>query len=351
MWKQIFRLQKHFKPITAVSIRCDEKVFVTASKDESVGVYYFDSKDFKYLRAHSSSVTDVAFSSNGDVFASTDYEGSIILWSSNNLEKKTKITQNNKSPITGISWSESYENFVVGFQQSAIIWSINNLEPYFTISNLQGNVRSLQWHDNLIAIAGDFSNILIFDYRSGTIVQSFQGKKFNCVSFNNDGTFLAGSEYDKIKIWDLRNCSNLNTLYEHSDLITKIGFNPKTNDILSISKNGTSRIWNVFSEEPMRSFHHKKAVNGFCWYPKSYGFITVGDEKKIRGYKYKFPDEIDFGGEEFMSSIYQMQRTLGNITKTMKSLDERLILQEERVMRLKDTNLRITKAYKKSLEK
>lgn len=357
MWKVSFQLRRHKDKINAVSMSHDEVYIATASSDAMVGIYNSVRQKQIFLGGQKAPITDVAFSPSDNILASSCFDGAISLWNVEAGERIRELKQHQK-PARCVRWSPDGQYLISGsHDRTSVIWSAVDGTRVQILPPLGGWVKTIDWSEDLIAIAGASKTALLVDARLGKVVQTLDTEStsdINTVSFHRSGTTLAGAGFDRnIRIWDLRRSEISRVQEAHSDVITGIAFNRNSDDLLTVAADGIARIWNYRTFDILSAFRqHDGPVNACCWMPQTLGFITVGDDLKICGFEYEDEQtrDEDCDGGDLLNALNRIQETLENLTSTMKGLDNRLMAQEERVRWLKDNNDPILRAYKKTIE-
>jgi WD40 repeat protein len=180
------------------------------------------------------------------------------------------------------------------------------------------------------------------------ILETESSSNITAVSWHRSGGILAAVGFDRsFRLWDLRITKVMRVQEAHGDIANDIQFHATTDDFLTVGGDGIARIWNLKSQDVISSFHqHEASIRGCCWYPRSQGFVTVGVDRKVCCFDYIPEDENPwFDGGDMMAALGRTQETLANLTSLMKILDDRLMLQEEKVKWLKENDALITKAF------
>lgn len=353
MWKLDYLLKRHSAPINSIDISPDMTCLASASSDRSVGLTNLITRQTTYLQGHMDSVQCVSFSPNAGHLLSCSSDGSAILWNSNKGEKISSFKAHQLT-VRAACWSPDGKFLATASNdQTAAIWSLNRFTRRHVLTGMKGWVRDIKWHDRIIAIGGNDSNVMIFDTRTGKNVQIIStgtSADTTSISFHNSGSCLAAGSYDQfVRIWDLRTGSILQRHAAHSAPITRVAFNPYSDDLISVAKDGVAKLWSLNSASIVATFkHHESGILGACWLPSSRGFATSGEDRRISMYKVEAkpvdPSTLEFDGGDIMGAIDKLQSELLNLTSTMKSLDQRLLLQEERLQWLSDIDEPITRA-------
>lgn len=357
MWKITLQLHRHNDKINAVTVDSKESKIATASTDGTVGLYDTVTQRQLFLAGHGAPVSDAAFSPVAQIIASADANGMVILWDAETGEQTSRVGAHSKTARC-VRWSPDGEYIVTGGQdRTTSIWSANGLSRAGMLPSLGGWVRALDWHENVISVGGNDRNVMLYDVRTNKVAQQIpteSSSDITSLSFHRDGSILAGAGFDRsFRLWDIRASGLARAQEAHAEIVTHLAFNHDTDDLLTAGVDGITRIWNGRACELISSFHeHDGPVNSCCWFPKTRGFLSVGDDLKVIAFE--DGDEtvtVENGdGGDVMNTLRAMQEALSNITDTMKSLDNRLLGQEERVKWLRDNNDPILQAYSRTLD-
>ena len=354
MWKIAYQYRRHLDSINAVDIDATELKIATAGYDNYVGIFDLNTQDMKFLQGHTEKVEDVAFGPDLSIAASVSRDTTCIIWDTK-TSAKLGVLKGHQKTVRCLCWSPDYSQIVTGSNDhNALIWNVEDFSRGKLITGLKGWVRSVQWKDNTIALAGDDKYIHLFDTRSAKIVQTIETKSssdINSISFHHHGSLIAGGGFDQhLSIWDLRNSQLIRKQEAHSQPVTCVRFAPYTDDFLTVGMDGVARIWSLKCPDVISSFgQHEDAITSCCWYKSGKGFVTVGSDRRIIGLEYQegeMEEPITDGGE-IINSLNRMQVALEQIVNTMKTLDDRLMIQEERVKWLKENDAAITRGYQR----
>jgi len=349
MWKVALQVRRHSGAINAVSVSSDEATIATASADKSVGLYSFRSQRQLFLRGHSEAVTDLAFSPTSDVLASSSHDGSWILWNPQ-LASKVHEFRAHQKPIQSLDWSPDGNFIVTGsHDRSSGIWSVSDLTRVQLLHGLKGWIRCVRWHENLIAVGGNDRVVLLFDVRTGKVAQTIETESPSSVislSWHRSGGILGGCGFDRsLRLWDLRTTKLVRCQEAHGDVANDIRFHRASDDFLTVGSDGIARVWSLKSADVVASFRqHEAGIYGCCWYPNSQGFVTGGADRKVCCFDYEGEEHACFDGGDVLAALARTQKALADLTTLMKTLDDRLMLQEERVRWLKANNAPILRA-------
>jgi WD40 repeat protein len=125
------------------------------------------------LHGHTSRVRSVAFSPDGQIFATASDDGSIILWDESTHGPTSDPLKGHMSPVKSIAFSPDGQVLASGGGDEIILW------------DLAGD-------DSLGLLLEDIS----LDYS---------------VAFNQDGSIIAAGSYGEVSVWDLTNNEKINS--------------------------------------------------------------------------------------------------------------------------------------------
>jgi WD40 repeat protein len=169
------------------------------------------------IRGHTSWITDMAFSPDGQAFASSNADGTIMLWDVRSAQEwKPRLTINaGLEIIISLDFSPDGKTLVSG---------------------------------------GTDDQLRLWDTLSGTPVREYTGHENDvyAVAFSPDGTLLAsGSSDGSIKVWDRESAKVVATLRAHSGIVTSLAFVSKGNYLVSTNQDSRLILWNVKDSTPL----------------------------------------------------------------------------------------------------
>ncbi|MFN0015107.1 MAG: WD40 repeat domain-containing protein, partial [Saprospiraceae bacterium] len=263
----------HSDIVRAVCI-CPKNEYLLSSADDST-VRLWELKSGKLIRVfsgHAGSVFSCAISSDRK-FVATAGDSTVKLW---DFETGGELQTFDVISAESVCFSPDGKALVAGCLNcfTSFLW----------------NPSSLTW---------EIAKPDVFTGRIGFLKVS--------LLYKNDKKLLAtGSDDGTTMLWDFETLTpiKLFTVYPH---LLEDGYKPKvsTSNPLSVrsvcftpdgkylvtgSKDGTARLWDIESHSqtiPFRSFEHPKGVNAVCVSPNGRFLVTVGKDKSIRWWDLK----------------------------------------------------------------
>ena len=279
--------------------------------------------------AHQTRTDGLAFSPDGQLLASVGWDERLKL---HRVESGELVyaTEPIGDPMRGVSFSPDGTRLVTAFysggnERGAIVWDVMKGVPLGTLSGHGGRVDcatyspdgqliatgsddqriklwdaetgdelgQLEGHISLvraiafnrdgtrIASGGADSTVRLWDRRTATELVSFRGhtSTVNWLAFDPSGTRIASYGFDGIRVWDATSTPDVLQLTGHKDAVFGLAFHPTGDRVASGSRDGTVRIWDLASGQPIRSLPH--AADAVAWHPGGRLLASSGPDRQV----------------------------------------------------------------------
>jgi WD40 repeat protein len=210
-------------------------------------------------------VESVAFSPDGSMLASADFE-SVILWDASS-GRKVRALENHHGRTTKVAWHPDGAT-VIANGDAIVFWDVATGVERGTIDPGDGfSVERFAFSPDgkTIASAGDDSvDVRLWDAtsRKQRTLLSGHDKAVTALAFSPDGLLLAsGGSDSKIVIWDVATGRKRAVLTRHTDPVTSVAFSSDGKSLVSGSRADMIILWDLSNDEPREFlFGHTNGV-------------------------------------------------------------------------------------------
>ncbi|CAM9961933.1 unnamed protein product, partial [Chrysoparadoxa australica] len=252
-------------------------------------------ESFNQKIGHTESVVSIQFGSDPNTFYSAGSDGRVIKWDLSNLDKLPEIVYQGPYLIRSMDISHDGKWILIVTKDKGIVLvPIEELqsefggvvfdpEPvqsavffpsefkYLTVNengeikikgyeidlpevgkvNSRVNVLTIQPDNNDIYAGLEDGQLLVF----GEDVKQIQGKSpyaINALAISPDQKLLIiGRELGDAIIWDIEKKEIIRTISGHQSAVTDVDFHPTQNTVLTASRDGTVKIWDIFNSKKL----------------------------------------------------------------------------------------------------
>ena len=209
-------------------------------------------KELLFHKAISNVKTPACFSRDNKLiaFTSSDDDATIVLYD-NVKETEIRRIHGHTSCITSLSFSSNGEHLVSSdINHNNKVWETQTGRELLSMAG--GDIAIFSPNDKTIASfdsLGSTNNIYLWDSKNGTLTKTLAGHKstVNSINFSHDSKLLVSCSWDRsIKTWDVLSGENISTYPANSDLVTYAEFSPNGKYILSLPMFGyEEKVWDA----------------------------------------------------------------------------------------------------------
>lgn len=242
-------LKGHGDSVTGLSFSFDGRSLATACADGVVRVFKLDdasSKSFKFLRINLPAgchPTAVAFCDDASslVVASQAFSGSsLYMYGEEKPQATGDSRQQTKLPLPEIKWEQHKVH-----DKKAILTLAGTRATYGTADG-----------STILASSSDGTDIKIWHGKTGKTLGNVDTNqlKNNLATISPNGRFVAAAAFTAdVKVWEIvyskdgavKEVSRVMQLKGHKSAVTWLCFSPNSEQIITASKDGSIRIWNI----------------------------------------------------------------------------------------------------------
>ncbi|KAF8157273.1 WD40-repeat-containing domain protein [Crassisporium funariophilum] len=256
--------------ISSVAFSSDGSRIVSGSIDRSVRVWDASTGEEKHvLNGHTLHVTSVAFSNDGSCIVSGSRDKSVRVWDASTGEEK-HVLYGHTDGVNSVAFSSDGTCIVSGsIDKSVRVWDASTGEEKHVLNGHRSRVRS-------VAFSSDGSRIV-----SGSEDKSV---RVSSVAFSSDGTcIVSGSNDNSVRVWDASTGEEKHVLNGHRSMITSVAFSNDGSRIVSGSRDKSVRVWDASTgEEKHVLYGHTDVVNSVAFSSDGSRIVSGSDDKSVR---------------------------------------------------------------------
>ncbi len=174
-------------------------------------------------------------------------EYKILIW--DNRGVKIKEITAHKLSISGLKFSPDGQQLISASLDGTVkIWDMRG-NLISVVQGIKNPVNAINLSiDGKTLVIGDSGGIIYFYHLDKHALKEIESLKINCASFSfsPDGKYLSLTNYKDTDIY-LLDCKGklVKKLVGHSYLVWETVFTPDNKRLLSVSEDGTARVWNI----------------------------------------------------------------------------------------------------------
>ena len=255
---QVTTLFPHHSTIWSIAFSPDGQTFASGSEDETIKIW--DVRTRKLLRTlsgHSGHVWSIAISPSGQTLASSSGDKTIKIWNLQTGKLLHILTAHSRS-VWSVAFSPNGQSLAAGnFDGIITVWHLGSKSLLHTLSGHSGSNRSVTFSpDGHLLTSGSGKTIKIWNFRTGELLRTLSGhtsQVFSVAISPSGQTLVSGSEDKTIKIWNLGSDELLRTLSGHKGRVVSVDLNPNGQTLASGSEDKTIKIWNLQTGKLLRT--------------------------------------------------------------------------------------------------
>ncbi|KAG2365167.1 hypothetical protein BDR07DRAFT_698407 [Suillus spraguei] len=289
----------HENSMRAVAVFPDQRRMVTASTDKTLRLWDLKTGDvLKKMEGHSDWVWGLAVSRDGQLIASGDWGGEIIIWHGETGESLTQPIKAHSNYINSLDFSPDGTVLASGSFNKTKLWNTKTWQEQADPIGCGDRVDCVRYSPSgeLLAIATSL-NIQIYNSGTRKRVASFKAHTdYNwSLAWTPDGTRLLTCGYDSdhtIREWDTSTWEQVGDPWQgHSNSIFDITFNPAGTLLASASDDNHVRLWQLSDRRTVATFRHSSRVICVTFSVDGKRIFSGGADKMIL--EWAVPDDIN----------------------------------------------------------
>jgi WD40 repeat protein/transcriptional regulator with XRE-family HTH domain len=247
-------------PIWGLAFSPNGQTLVTGSMNGQLKLWNMENGTLLWTTRLATNTHGLAFAPNGDMLATCGGTDMLVrIWS---LQSDSEIQMlAHPSPLCSVAWSPDGRLIASGdFEGRIHIWNVETRQP---ILSMQTQERHNKWiptlafapTGNMLASGSGDGTIKLWEVTSGHLLQTLTGHSnlIHTVIWSPDGCTLASGSRDRIIwLWDVKQKTYRAALQGHTAEIMSLAFTPDGHYLLSGGEDYSLRLWNVMRGQCVR---------------------------------------------------------------------------------------------------
>lgn len=278
--KELDLITGHTSRVSSVCFSPDGNMLASGSYDHTIKLWDRQSSEtVATLSGHTGSINSVAFSPDGNILASGSSDSTVRLWDIHTGEIKKTLTGHKRS-VYSVAFSPDGNTLVSGSRDEFIrFWNVQTGEPIRTIAghvdrvsgviiSPDGEKLASYGYDEKIHVwnakTGEFFMSLIPNSQDGN---SDQERIYSIAFFPDCKTLISGSNDGTIRVWDINKKQIQFTHSGNGRRVYSVTFNPKDRTLVSYGSDNTIGIWDIDTGDLLQSVNgHRVGLVRFAMY-------------------------------------------------------------------------------------
>ncbi|MEL6578686.1 MAG: NB-ARC domain-containing protein, partial [Cyanobacteria bacterium J06621_12] len=227
------------------------------------------------FKGHTGWVVSLDFSPDGKTLASSSCDCTAKLWDVDTGQCLHTLREH-EHEVWSVTFDPDGEMLATGCDDSKVrLWDVNTAKCLKVLQEQVNCVLTVNFDlsGQKLVSGGDDAIIRLWDVETGECLKIFEGHEDGVRSliFSPHSQQLISSSSDRtIRLWDIETGECLKIFEGHTNAILSVTFCSHTNTIASASMDQTIRLWNIETGECLRVFHqHSNWINSVAFSPQS----------------------------------------------------------------------------------
>jgi WD40 repeat protein len=281
-------VMEHKSPLVDASFAPDGRRIVTASEDNTAGVWDAANGDrLAVLEGHSGRVWAAAFSPDGRHVVTASADHTARLWAIAEATPSATILKHD-AVVRTAAFSPDGARVVTGSDDgTARVWDVRTAKQLLILEHAEPvHVAVFNPDGRRILTGSDDAVVRLWDTETGKLVHAFEGHagSIRFGAFSPDGQRAVTTSVDKTaRLWNIET-NQLATVFEgHQALVWRAAFSPDGRRVATASDDNTARIWDALTGRQIAVLEgHSGPVRSAMFTPDGRSLATASTDGTAR---------------------------------------------------------------------
>ena len=280
---------EYFGSVLSVAYSPDGQFFATAEANGRIRLWQVtNGQKISTFKGHTDWVSSVVFSPDGRTLASGSHDATVKLWDIQTRECLKTFQEHTKAVRTVIFSSDGKILASAGDDQTVKLWNISTGKCLKTLKGHSNIIWSLAININgkSLASASDDQTVKLWDIYTGECLKTLDGltRPVRSVVISQNGQILAcGSGDATITLWDISTATYLKSFHGHSSSVMSVAISSDCKILASGSRDATVKIWDISTGECLTTLQgHILGVRSVSFSPEDTTLVSSSDDQTLK---------------------------------------------------------------------
>ncbi|MFO8033741.1 MAG: WD40 repeat domain-containing protein [Candidatus Bipolaricaulota bacterium] len=259
------------------------------------------------LVGHDGTVTDLAFSPDGTLIASSSWDETVRIWNVDTGEQIQTIG-GYESWVRAVDFSPDGKLVAAGALEHRLRWGLLLVSDAATGRARMTSVAHEDWvravsfspDGELLASGSDDRTIRVWDVgsrREVVVLDALAGSTTGRVygaRFSGDGRWLFAGVWGGVNVWETEGWSQVGSMTEHRGNVKGLAVLPGSQLVASGDDNGTMVVWEGATLEVLWMVAaHEESVRALSFHPNGQLLVSAGEDGTVKIWALPVEDDTD----------------------------------------------------------
>lgn len=254
----LYRWKAHTSRVSSLTFSLDGDKLATGSYDGTIKIWDMHTRDCLGTLHPTQHIQSISFSPTGDRLVCGSWEGKIVLWDVSTHARIQEVSTT--SQVLSVSFSADGSVIATGGREAVDIWDSNLEKRIWRCQENLGEVWSVAFDSQGYYLAAGSERIYLWEVGSYRCCHILSGHTLpvSTLAFHPGGQLLvSGSEDGTICFWDIQKGECQKTILAHQGWVWSLVFSlDEENDLLaSVGDDQTLKVWDTLTGQCITSRH------------------------------------------------------------------------------------------------